>query len=122
MTTTGTSSESPVIRNSSTVSDLIRRSAGRVPTDTAIEFGDRTWTYAELDAAVTAVARELVRLGATKGDRVAAYGKNSDLFVLLYLGCARAGFIHVPVNYQLKNDELDYILSNSGAEIVFADA
>jgi fatty-acyl-CoA synthase len=122
MTTTRTSSESPVIRNSSTVSDLIRRSAGRFPTDTAIEFGDRTWTYAELDAAVTAVARELVRHGVTKGDRVAAYGKNSDLFVLLYLGCARAGFIHVPVNYQLKNDELDYILSNSGAEIVFADA
>lgn len=122
MTSTRISSESPVIRNSSTVSDLIRRSAGRFPTDTALEFGDRTWTYAELDSAVTAVARELVRLGVTKGDRVAAYGKNSDLFVLLYLGCARAGFIHVPVNYQLKNDELDYILSNSGAEIVFSDS
>jgi fatty-acyl-CoA synthase len=86
----------------STVADLIRRSAGRFPTDTAIEFGDRTWTYAELDAAVTAVARELLRLGAGKGDRVAAYGRNSDLYALLYLGCARAGVIHVPVNYQLK--------------------
>lgn len=122
MTTTHDSSESPAIGNSSTVSDLIRRSAGRFTTDTAIEFADRTWSYAELDSAVTAVARKLVRLGVTKGDRVAAYGKNSDLFVLLYLGCARAGFIHVPVNYQLKNDELDYILSNSGAKIVFADA
>ena len=122
MTTTRDSSESTVTAQTSTVSDLVRRSAGRFAADTAIEFADRTWTYAELDAAVTAVARELVRLGVTKGDRVAAYGKNSDLFVLLYLGCARAGFIHVPVNYQLKGDELDYILSNSGAEIVFADA
>ena len=26
------------------------------------------------------------------------------------------------VNYQLKNDELDYILDNSGAKLVFADA
>jgi fatty-acyl-CoA synthase len=105
----------------STVADLIRRSAGRFPTDTAIEFGDRTWTYAELDAAVTAVARELLRLGAEKGDRVAAYGRNSDLYALLYLGCARAGIIHVPVNYQLKGDELNYILDNAGARIVFAD-
>ena len=105
----------------STVADLIRRSAGRFPTDTAIEFGDRTWTYAELDAAVTAVARELLRLGAGKGDRVAAYGRNSDLYALLYLGCTRAGVIHVPVNYQLKDDELDYILDNAGARIVFAD-
>ncbi len=105
----------------STVSDLVRRSAGRFPTSTAVEFADRTWTYAELDAAVTAVARELVRLGAAKGDRVAAYGKNSDVYLLLYLGCARAGIIHVPVNYQLKNDELDYILDNAGVGIVFAD-
>ncbi|MBR7504316.1 hypothetical protein KCW65_30000, partial [Mycobacterium tuberculosis] len=29
--------------------------------------------------------------------------------------------IHVPVNFQLTGDELDYILANSGAEIVFAD-
>ena len=105
----------------STVADLIRRSAGRFPTDTAIEFGDRTWTYAELDAAVTAVARELLRLGAGKGDRVAAYGRNSDLYALLYLGCARAGVIHVPANYQLNGNELDYILDNAGARIVFAD-
>jgi fatty-acyl-CoA synthase len=105
----------------STISDLVRRSAGRFPTDTAVEFADRTWTYAELDDGVTAVARELGRLGAKKGDRVAAYGKNSDTYLLLYLGCARAGIIHVPVNYQLKNDELEYILDNAGAGIVFAD-
>ncbi|UVI37773.1 fatty acyl-CoA synthetase [Brevibacterium spongiae] len=121
MSVSDTAAVSPAISNSSTISDLIRRSAGRFPKDTAIEFADRTWTYSQLDAAVTAVARELVRLGARKGDRIAAYGKNSDLYVFLYLACARMGAIHVPVNYQLKNDELDYILSNAGAEIVFAD-
>ncbi len=67
------------------------------------------------------MARHLRELGAVKGDRIAAYGKNSDLFALLYLACARAGLIHVPVNFQLKGDELDYILGNSGAEVVFAD-
>lgn len=112
----------PTFSNTSTVSDIIRRSAGRFPTDTAVEFADRRWTYAQLDAAVTAVARHLVDLGAKKGDRVAAYGKNSDVYLLLYLGCARAGIIHVPVNFQLKNDELDFILDNAGASIIFADA
>ena len=122
MTTTKSNSTSPELFFPSTIADIVRRSAGRFRDDVAIEFGDRTWTYARLDAAVTAVARELKELGATKGDRVAAYGKNSDLYALLYLGCARAGLIHVPVNYQLKNDELDYILDNSGAGIVFGDA
>nr|WP_245940596.1 fatty acyl-CoA synthetase [Brevibacterium celere] len=106
----------------STVADIVRRSAGRHRESVAIEFGDRTWTYTALDAAVTAVARELVRLGAQRGERIAAYGRNSDLYVLLYLACARAGLIHVPVNFQLTNDELDHILTDSGARIVFADS
>lgn len=121
MSVSDTAAASPTSSNTSTISDLIRRSAGRFSAATAIEFSDRRWTYAQLDEAVTAVARELVRLGVTKGDRVAAYGKNSDLYVFLYLACARTGAIHVPVNYQLKNDELDYILDNAGAKIVFAD-
>lgn len=121
MTTNASTSPTPALHFSSTVADIVRRSAGRFGDDTAVEFGDRTWSYRSLDAAVTAVARELVGLGAQKGDRIAAYGKNSDLYLLLYLGCARAGLIHVPVNFQLKNDELDYILDNSGAKFVFAD-
>ncbi|SMY04104.1 fatty-acyl-CoA synthase [Brevibacterium sp. 239c] len=122
MTTNASTTPSPELHFSSTVADIVRRSSGRFGNAIAVEFGDRTWTYSSLDTAVTAVARELVNLGAQKGDRVAAYGKNSDLYLLLYLGCARAGLIHVPVNYQLKNDELDYILDNSGARLVFADA
>src|SRR5690625_5377066 len=113
MSTSQPATASPMPTATSTVPALIRRSAGRFPTNTAIEFGDRTWTYAELDAAVTAVARELLRLGAEKGDRVAAYGRNSDLYALLYLGCARAGIIHVPVNYQLKGNAPDHNRANA---------
>ena len=122
MTTTRDSSESTVTAQTSTVSDLVRRSAGRFAADTAIEFADPPPPSPHRPAAAPGGPRHLARRGVKTRDRVAAYGKNSDLFVLLYLGCARAGFIHVPVNYQLKGDELDYILSNSGAEIVFADA
>src|SRR5699024_1645235 len=45
----------------------------------------------------------------------------SDLYVLLYLGCARAGLIHVPVNFQLKAEELDYILDNADVALVVTD-
>ena len=122
MTSTASTTTSSLQPVSSTVADLIRRSADRFGSRTAVEFGDRTWSYAEFDAAVTAIARELRRLGAGPGDRIAAYGRNSDLYALVYLACARAGFIHVPVNFQLTGDELDYILANSGAGIVVADS
>lgn len=67
----------------STVADVLRRSAARVPDRVALRFVDSTgqeaeWTYAELDDAVSRAAALLLAAGASKGDRIAAYGKNSD--------------------------------------------
>src|SRR3954447_19262972 len=105
----------------STVADLVRRSARRRPTQTALLFGERRWTYEELDDAVSRVAGRLLELGLTHGDRVAALGTNSDAYLLLFLGCARAGLVHVPVNYNLVGAELSYIISQSGSVALFAD-
>jgi fatty-acyl-CoA synthase len=49
------------------------------------------------------------------GDRVAAYGRNSDAYLIAFLACCRAGLVHVPVNYALTGGELRYILDQSGA-------
>jgi fatty-acyl-CoA synthase len=109
------------LTRSSTVPDLIRRSARRTPTRAALIFGERRWTYEELDDAVSRVAGRLLELGLRKGERVAAYGTNSDAYVLLYLGCARAGLVHVPVNYNLVGSELSYIINDARSTAVFAD-
>jgi fatty-acyl-CoA synthase len=105
----------------STVGELVRRSARRDPQRVALTFEDRSWTYSALDAAVSRVARRLLDLKLRKGDRVAAYGKNSDAYLLLYLGCARAGLVHVPVNFALAGEELAYIVNQSGSRAVFTD-
>ncbi len=106
---------------SSTVDDVLRRSAARTPQSTALVFEDRTWTYRELDDAVTRAARALRELGLARGDRVAAYGKNSDAYLLGFLGCARAGLVHVPVNYALTGEELRYLVEQSGSRAVLVD-
>ena len=105
----------------STIGDIISRSARRVPEAMALTFADRVYTYRELDDASTRVAAKLLSLGLKKGDRVAAFGKNSDAFVLLWLGVVKAGLVHVPVNYALTGRELAYIVKQSGARAVFAD-
>lgn len=109
---------------SSTVDDVLRRSAARHPDRAALVFGTDdpvTWTYAELDTAVTHAARALRGLGLARGDRVAAYGKNSDAYVVGYLACARAGLVHVPVNFALTGGELAYLVEQSGARAVLVD-
>lgn len=105
----------------STVDGVVRRSARRVPDRIALRYADRTWTYAELDAAVSTAAAALRAHGLQDGDRVATYGHNSDAYLIAFLGCARAGLVHVPVNQHLTGDDLAYILEQSGSALVLTD-
>ncbi|MFE5867829.1 acyl-CoA synthetase [Streptomyces roseifaciens] len=105
----------------STVDGMLRRTARRVPERTALRYGERAWTYRELDEAVTGAAAALRDGGLREGDRVAAYGYNSDAYLIGFLACARAGLVHVPVNHHLTGDELGYILEQSGSALVLTD-
>ncbi|WP_135468347.1 fatty acyl-CoA synthetase [Crenalkalicoccus roseus] len=103
----------------STVGDALRRAARRNRDRTALRFADRRWSFADLDRAADRVARALLAAGLAPGERVVAYGRNSDGYLLLWLGCARAGLVHVPANYALTPGELAYILRQSGARALF---
>lgn len=107
--------------NRNTIGDALNRAAVQYPQQIALEYAARCWSYRELNAAVNRVANHLLALGLDKGDRVAAYGKNSDAYLILWLACTRAGLIHVPVNFSLTERELLYVLSQSGARALFAD-
>ncbi|GAA3490951.1 fatty acyl-CoA synthetase [Streptomyces cremeus] len=105
-----------------TVDDVLRRTAHRVPDSPALHYRDRSWTYAALDAAVSTAAAHLrTAHGLTEGDRVATYGHNSDAYLIAYLGCARAGLVHVPVNQNLTGGDLAHLLGQSGSSLVLAD-
>ncbi|WP_299536033.1 acyl-CoA synthetase [uncultured Streptomyces sp.] len=106
----------------STVDGVLTRSARRSPDRTAVRYADRTWSYAELDAAVSTAAAVLTAdHGLRPGDRVAAYAHNSDVYLIGYLACARAGLVHVPVNQNLTGEDLAYLLDQSGSSLVLTD-
>ncbi len=104
-----------------TVDGVLRRSAAKFPDRLAVTFEGRSHTYGELDIAVTRAARRLRAMGLEKGDRVAAYGVNSDAYVVAFLACVRAGLVHVPINYALVGEELQYLLQQSGSRVVLVD-
>lgn len=105
-----------------TIGDVLRRAAMNFRAAPALHFASRTWSFHALDSAADRVARRLLALGLTKGDRVIAYGRNSDAYLLLWLGCARAGLIHVPANYALTAAELEYVGIQSGAIALIHDS
>ncbi|MER7182620.1 acyl-CoA synthetase [Streptomyces hyaluromycini] len=105
----------------STVDGVLRRSARRTPARVAVRYGERRWTYEELDDAVSRAASVLLGQGLDRGDRVGTYGHNSDAYLIAFLACARAGLVHVPVNQNLTGDDLAYIVGQSGSSLVLAD-
>lgn len=105
----------------STVDGVLRRSAQRVPARVAVEYRERVWTYGELDEAVSRAAGVLRAEGLVPGDRVGAYGHNSDAYLIAFLACARAGLVHVPLDQNLTGDDLTYIVDQSGTTLVLTD-
>ena len=104
-----------------TIGDALRRAARRFRDQEALRYGERTWSYRALDLAADRVAHRLLAAGLEPGERVAAYGRNSDAYLIAWLGIVRAGLVHVPVNYALTPSELGYIVGQSGAVAILSE-
>lgn len=98
------------------IGDILRRAAKRSPDKDAILCGDVRWTYAEFDRICNRVGHSLLERGIGKGDPVAILSRNSHAFAAMRFAIARIGAILVPINFMLNEDEIAYILRNSGAQ------
>ena len=104
-----------------TIDGTLRATARGRPTAHALTFGDSTYTYAELDAAVDRVAAKLAVLGLIKGDRFALMATNSDRFVIAFYAASRMGAVFVPINPASAPPEVDYLLRDSGSTMFAVD-
>jgi len=101
-----------------TVGVVPRQYARIEPGKCALHDGERSVTYAELDARVDAFARSLVALGIARGDVVCAYLPNCIDYVIVVLGVARSGAIFSPINPRYKAFEVSAILRQARPRVI----
>src|SRR5687767_477749 len=89
------------------------------PDRPAFYCGDTVRTYAEFDQRTTRLANALSARGVGEGDRVAIMLPNSIEFFEAWGAANKVGASIVLVNWHLKTDELEYILSDSGSRLLF---
>ncbi|MBE7192589.1 MAG: AMP-binding protein [Gordonia polyisoprenivorans] len=82
---------------------------------------DTQWTYAQLGAAVDALAAGLAHRGVTDGDVVAYQLFNGPEFAQLYLATQAAGAVGSPVNFRLAAGETAVILDVSTPKVYVYD-
>jgi len=99
------------------IADMVRRTAYHSPDKTAIIFGDKSLTYAELDAAANRTANALAGLGVKKYDRVAILAHNTIHHVLTWLGCCKIGAVYLAVNYLLRGPDITYSINHSESKV-----
>ena len=105
----------------SNLSRLVRHHALRHADRPALVFAGERTSYGELWHRLGRIAALLRARGVKPGERVALLMKNSAAFVELALAVSHAGAVLVPINFRLSPDEVDYILADSGAVLLFAD-
>jgi acyl-CoA synthetase (AMP-forming)/AMP-acid ligase II len=101
------------------VADIPRVQAAARPDAIASIFKDRTTTFAALDAAASRIANGLIAAGVKPDDRVAVHAANSDRYVEIFFGCAKARATLVGVNARLAPPEIAYVLDDGRAKILF---
>jgi fatty-acyl-CoA synthase len=104
------------------VFDWIANHANRTPDKLAqIDWhSQRRFTYAEMNARVARLAGFMRdTLGVQRGDRIAVLTlSNSNVFEIEF-ACARLGAIFIPLNNRFTAYELEYVIADVGATVLF---
>lgn len=93
---------------------LLLNTARRLPDSPALVWRDRTWSWVEIAARVTAAAAALRARGVGAGDRVLVHARNGNAIFESCWACWMIGAVWVPTNFRLSPPEVAFLASNAG--------
>lgn len=106
----------------STFDEIMHFWARTRPDGPAFDQDGRVTSFAEADRLTRQLIALLQARRVSKGDRIAWLGKNRDIYFMLYIAAARMGAVMVPIGWRLAPREIAYILGDTEAKLLFADA
>ncbi|MEB2319268.1 MAG: AMP-binding protein [Pseudomonadota bacterium] len=101
------------------VADALRDRARAAPGHPAILFEGMALGYGELDARSARLAHGMAAHGIAAGDRVALFLPNIPEFAVAYYAAQRLGAVVVSISSAFRTAEVEYLLQDSGARVVF---
>ena len=108
----------PVSRRVMNLSHVLRQSARRFSSEIGLVWGEKVWTWSELDNRVDAMCVALADKGVGKGDRVLVQSSNCNQMFESMFVCFRLGAVWVPTNFRQSPAEVAYLAQSSGASVM----
>lgn len=104
---------------------LLHRNAtefGTVPAFREKQFGIwQTWSWAEVEQEIQALALGLLNLGVNRGDFVAIIGRNRPQLYWSMVAAQSVGAVPVPLYQDANAEEMAYVLGHCGARFVIVE-
>ncbi|HJQ61111.1 MAG TPA: fatty acid--CoA ligase [Vineibacter sp.] len=101
------------------IADIVRLHARHHGGTPAVVYQGQATDYATLDRRASQVANALIAAGLKPQSRVAHLDKSDDCFFEVFFGCAKANCVMVSVNWRLAPPEIQHIVNDAEAEILF---
>ncbi len=100
--------------------EILNKTAKAFPEKAAIAYGEREFSYTQLDLLSNQFANALAELGVLKGDRVALFLPNIPQFIIAYFGVLKAGAVVTAISPMHREREVEHQLNDSGAQTIVA--
>jgi acyl-CoA synthetase (AMP-forming)/AMP-acid ligase II len=100
---------------------MIVRAARLNPNGIATRYGERQFTWSQLQQRIAKLASGLQTFGLEAGDRVGILSLNSDRYYESVFAIPWAGFAMVPLNTRWALPENSYAVSDSGTRVLLFD-
>ena len=105
------------------IAHFLTRNARRFADRPAIIWGDDTWSWAELDKRVSALASVMrEKYGIKHGDRILVQSPNNNQITEVMLACFRLGAVWVPSNFRQGPDEVAYLGQKAEVALMVCEA
>ncbi|QEU91125.1 non-ribosomal peptide synthetase [Streptomyces kanamyceticus] len=105
-----------------TLPELFRRQAELTPDAPAVVFGERTLSYADLDARADRLAHRLRADGVRRGTPVVLLMRRSADLLVATLAVAKAGGAYVPLHESYPVERMRFVVDDAAARHVVTDA
>jgi amino acid adenylation domain-containing protein/non-ribosomal peptide synthase protein (TIGR01720 family) len=111
----------PAHPRGATIHGLFAAQAARTPDAVAVVCGDEELTYAQLGAAAGRIGARLLQLGLPAESRIAVVAERSPALIAALLGTLQAGCAYLPLDPELPEERLAFLLADAGVAVVLGE-
>ena len=104
--------------NNSTIMDIFDEKVLKHPERVALEYGDRTISYKEIDEKAERFASLLHEHGIGSNEVIGILTHRSIETIIFILGTLKVGAVFLPIDPNFPKERVDFMLSNSNASLL----